>query len=68
VPASAFGELVGVTRQVEQGLPEAGLVGVHRTEVRWAFDDNLSIWAPDVRISRIRLSDWLRHEAHETNH
>ena len=23
---------------------------------------------PDVRISRIRLSDWLRHEAHETNH
>jgi hypothetical protein len=28
---SAFlGELVGVTRQVEQGLPEAGLVCVHR--------------------------------------
>ena len=23
---------------------------------------------PDVRISRIRLSDWLRPEAHETNH
>jgi hypothetical protein len=23
---------------------------------------------PDVRISRIRLSDWLRHEPHETNH
>jgi hypothetical protein len=40
VPASAFGELVGVTRQVEQGLPEAGLVSVHRTEVRWAFDDD----------------------------
>src|ERR1700680_2063385 len=34
---SAFlGELVGVTRQVEQGLPEAGLVSVHRIEVRWA--------------------------------
>ena len=23
---------------------------------------------PDVRISRIRLSDWLHREAHETNH
>ena len=26
-----FGELVGVTRQVQQRLPEAGLVGVERT-------------------------------------
>ena len=25
-----FGELVGVARQVEQGLPEAGLVGMDR--------------------------------------
>jgi hypothetical protein len=23
---------------------------------------------PDVRISRIRLSDWLHREAHERNH
>jgi hypothetical protein len=23
---------------------------------------------PDVRISRIRLSDWLHREAHETKH
>jgi hypothetical protein len=37
---SAFlGELVGVARQVEQGLPEAGLVGVDRAEVRWAIDE-----------------------------
>jgi len=38
--SAAYVILVGVTRQVEQGLPEAGLVGVHRTEVRWAFDDD----------------------------
>jgi hypothetical protein len=30
-------ELVGVARQVEQGLPKAGLVGVHRAEVCWAI-------------------------------
>ena len=37
---SAFlGELIGVARQVEQGLPKTGLVGVDRTEVRWAIDD-----------------------------
>jgi hypothetical protein len=23
---------------------------------------------PDVRVSRIRLSDWLHRQAHETNH
>ena len=34
-----LGELVGITRQVEQRLPEAGLVGVDRAQVRWAIDD-----------------------------
>ena len=34
-----LGELVGVARQIEQGLPEAGLVGEVRAEVRWAIDD-----------------------------
>src|SRR6516164_171731 len=29
-------EFVGVARQVEQGLPEAGLVSVDRAKVRWA--------------------------------
>src|SRR5208337_4648293 len=37
---SAFlSELVGVARQVKQGLPEAGLVSVDRTQVCWAIDD-----------------------------
>ena len=37
---SAFlGELVGVAREIEQGLSQPGLVGVHRAEVRWALDD-----------------------------
>ena len=35
-----LGELVGVARQVEQRLPEAGLVGVDRAEVRRAIDDD----------------------------
>src|SRR5262245_44000387 len=36
---AVLGELVGVTRQVEQRLPEPGLVGVHHAEVRWAISD-----------------------------
>jgi predicted pyridoxine 5'-phosphate oxidase superfamily flavin-nucleotide-binding protein len=53
---SAFlGELVGVTRQVEQALPEAGLVSVHRIEVRWAFADD-----PIAILRRHRL-DGLGH-------
>ena len=35
-----LGELVGVARQVEQRLPEAGLVGVDRAEVGRAIDDD----------------------------
>ena len=34
-----LGELVGVTREVEQGLPDAGLVGMDGAEVLRAFDD-----------------------------
>ena len=37
---SAFlGELVGVAREIKQGLSQPGLVGVDRAEVRWAIDD-----------------------------
>jgi hypothetical protein len=50
-----LGELVGVTRQVKQGLPEADLIGMHRTEVRRALDDD-----PIAILRRHRL-DGLGH-------
>src|SRR6185503_9398061 len=33
-----LGELAGVAQEVEKGLAELGLIGVHRAEVRGAFD------------------------------
>src|SRR5262245_43243253 len=36
---AVLSELVGIARQVEQRLPEPGLVGMHRAEVRWAISD-----------------------------
>jgi hypothetical protein len=40
--------------------------------VAWAMRRRLRfpspLIEPDVRISRIRLSDWLHREAHETKH
>jgi hypothetical protein len=35
---TVFRELVGIARQVEQRLPEAGLVGVHRAQVSRTID------------------------------
>src|SRR3984893_9280335 len=50
---SAFlGELVGVARQVEQGLPEAGLVGVDRAEARWAINDEAVVVLRRHRLNR----------------
>jgi hypothetical protein len=34
-----LGELVGVARQIKQGLPETSLVGVDRAKVCWVVDD-----------------------------
>jgi hypothetical protein len=45
-----LGELVGVARQVEQGLPKAGLVGVYRVEVRRAIDGEAVAVRPALRM------------------
>ena len=54
--------LVGVTCQVEQGLPEPGLVGVDCAEVRWAFDHD------PIGILRSHRIDGLGHVVDHRRH
>ena len=53
VTVPLLGELVGVARQVEQRLPEPGLVGVNRADVRRTIDDDTVAVLRRQRLDRL---------------